>query len=116
MTRQDIFNQVYLGLKAQGFERSVWGDGAFCQYRGPDGLKCALGQLLPDEHYQPWFDDREKSTSVAFDAVVAVLPKCADTEFYNDLQLAHDCGRTPERMQLNLSEFADEFGLEIPNG
>jgi len=56
MTRQEIFDTVYLGLKAQNFERSTSRPESTspenCLYRHGD-LKCAFGHLIPDEQYDP---------------------------------------------------------------
>ena len=49
--KQEAFNAAWLGLKSQGFERSA--DGGLCMYRGPNGLKCALGWCIPDYMYAP---------------------------------------------------------------
>lgn len=46
MTAQEIFNTVWAAMIAQG-EQSR--DGGACLYRGPQGLKCAVGHLLTDD-------------------------------------------------------------------
>lgn len=46
-TKQKWFNQVLRHMRKQG-KKSV-DVGGNCLYRGPDGLKCAIGALLPDE-------------------------------------------------------------------
>lgn len=46
---QGLFDTVMIGLLKQG-KRSVDGDNR-CVYRGPDGLKCAAGFLMPDEAF-----------------------------------------------------------------
>jgi hypothetical protein len=50
MTPQEIFDTVAVHLMTQG-QRSE--DEAYeeCLYRGPDGLKCAAGVLIPDDDY-----------------------------------------------------------------
>lgn len=53
---QAIFNEVVEHLIRQGCQ-SVRGDGS-CMYRGPDGLKCAVGALIRDEEYAPWMEHR----------------------------------------------------------
>lgn len=54
MTPQEIFDTVYKHLVTQG-EQSVNGIG-FCMYRNPEGLKCAVGCLIPDDLYRPEMD------------------------------------------------------------
>lgn len=51
---QEKFDTVLACLRKQG-RPSINADGA-CLYRGPDGLKCALGHLIPDATYKPWFE------------------------------------------------------------
>lgn len=46
MTNQEALSQAYLGLMDQG-RRSVMPEGVACRYRGPDGLKCGVGMLVP---------------------------------------------------------------------
>lgn len=54
-TKQEIFDFVVEKLRAQGCA-SVNPFGR-CLYRGPDGLKCAIGHMIPDELYRPGWDD-----------------------------------------------------------
>lgn len=54
MTNQALFNKVVRHLRRQG-ERSVGPTARWwqqCMYRGPNGLKCAIGCLIPDEKYR----------------------------------------------------------------
>lgn len=60
LTKQEIFTKVVTGLAAQGWEQAKIHSrsGCFdtCMYRWEkDGkvLRCALGQLIPDEIYVP---------------------------------------------------------------
>ena len=56
MTPQEIFETVAKHLFKQG-ERSMWGGSGegvpYCAYRGSGGKKCAVGAILPDDHYKP---------------------------------------------------------------
>lgn len=54
-TLQEIFDTAYLGLIAQGAP-AVDSDYS-CKYRTPDGLKCAVGMLIADEHYKQDFEN-----------------------------------------------------------
>ena len=58
MTRQDLFDTVVRHLRAQK-QRAVAKQGrSMCAYRTPDGLKCAIGCLIPDELYDPLFEGK----------------------------------------------------------
>lgn len=50
--KQAVFNKVVAHLHAQG-TRSCDDRKHFCVYRGANGMKCAVGALIPDEHYNP---------------------------------------------------------------
>jgi len=48
LTNQEIFDKVAKHLLTQKEKSSR---GSSCLYRGSDGLKCAVGCLIPDEFY-----------------------------------------------------------------
>lgn len=48
---QQIFDEVVTALRKQG--RPSVNEAGGCLYRGPDGLKCAAGHLIPDDAYSP---------------------------------------------------------------
>ena len=50
MNRQKVFDTVLTHLRTQN-RRAVNGSGG-CVYRSPEGLKCAIGCLIPDELYR----------------------------------------------------------------
>ena len=98
MNRQAVFTQVRDHLLRQG-ERS-WGDtgsvtGAStgCLYRGPDGLKCAIGCLISDEHYSRRIEFKSPASSLIREAVGLSLG-CKishdDASFLIKLQWLHD--------------------------
>lgn len=111
---QQAFDKAYLGLKAQGFERSHKNEA--CLYRGPDGKKCALGHVIPDEHYLP-----EMEHDSAF-AVVEQYPEVVPVGLRGDwgkralhrLQRCHDQALDPEDMQRRLVHYAEDWGLTVP--
>lgn len=51
MTDQELYNLVIRGLLKQGGPSVENDPGATCMYRGPNGCKCAAGQLIKDEFY-----------------------------------------------------------------
>lgn len=61
MTRQEIFYHVQRKLLQQG-RRSTDAnagvhEGTSCVYRNIDGLKCAVGHLIPDDKYRSSFEN-----------------------------------------------------------
>lgn len=54
MTDQELFDRVVTHLRTQGRPaKDGWG---VCNYRAPDGCKCAIGALIPDETYDEVFE------------------------------------------------------------
>ena len=54
--KQGLLDKMPTGLAKQGWLQSRYPDGRGCCYRGPDGLKCAVGHVIPDELYDPIMD------------------------------------------------------------
>ena len=67
MNRQEVFDKIYLHLIEQG-RKSVNSDGR-CQYRYPDGDKCAIGCLIPDELYTPELEGNGVSMPIIEDVL-----------------------------------------------
>jgi hypothetical protein len=55
MTRQEIFDKVVAHFAVQ---REAAVEDGVRMYRTPDGRKCAIGALIPDEMYSPCFEDK----------------------------------------------------------
>lgn len=51
MNRQEAYDIVVAHLFTQG--RRAYDEDNGCLYRGPNGAKCAVGVLIPDEQYNP---------------------------------------------------------------
>jgi len=54
LSGQEIYNTVLFKLreqKVQSYSHCL--EGYSCLYRGPNGVKCALGHLINDEEYVP---------------------------------------------------------------
>lgn len=92
MEPQEIFNTVVKHLFAQGERAGIKSpNGAFyCQYRTPDGKKCAAGALLPDEYY----NERMEGTnwqSICQDGHFSIPDWMKEHSILiDDLQTAHD--------------------------
>lgn len=55
MTNQEAFNRVWDHFVVKKGKPSMSKDGN-CKYRGPNGAKCAVGVLIPDEAYRESYD------------------------------------------------------------
>lgn len=96
MTHQEIFDTVLTKLRAQGVRSTGKNDHGItrCRYRGEEGLKCAVGHLIPDNFYNP---DMEYMT------VYEIM------SHYN-FWLPHDAGQLLEQLQ-QAHDDALQYGL-----
>ena len=114
-TRQTAFDAVKKHLLTQ-MEKSKSSDS--CLYRGPGGLKCAIGALIPDDVYKPEMDvvdDMRVGQSireliVKFPEVAALFPKISPG-FLVALQGIHDLSDT-DHWKFELKNFAIEQRLD----
>lgn len=54
LNRQTVFDTMLTHLRAQG--QAALTSTGFCAYRSDDGLKCAVGAIIPDAAYQSEFE------------------------------------------------------------
>lgn len=109
---QEIFDLACKGMLRQG--RKSLNESNFCAYRGRDGLKCAVGHIIPDNLYMEEFDERDG------EHYTSVMRKLRDHIMVEDdrgltllgrLQLVHD-HRSPGCWPGELAEIASEFSLD----
>lgn len=117
MTKQEMLIKAVLGLRSQGFQRSITvrpdEDGipsAHCVYQNPDGLRCAWG------HVDLSLKDEECGVFTLYTLGVGIAATLSPEErhFASRLQKAHDTGVTPERMEFELRELASKNNLTFP--
>ena len=122
MNLQEIFDTVARHLQTQN-ERAL--HKGLCQYRTADGLKCAVGCLIPDTLYDSCiegvgivklieFDKYKLQTDkvTTFKKILKALDLLGDEKLnlLKDLQKVHDhypCSRWPEE----LKDIAQEHNL-----
>jgi hypothetical protein len=96
MNAQEIFDTVVTHLLTQN-EQSVGMDGE-CLYRGPGGLKCAVGALITDDEYSI---DMEENSAATVILRFNLDRFSAHTDLLDELQSIHDlCSPSnwPERL------------------
>lgn len=112
LTRQQVFDKAYIGLAAQGFQQSMDTE-RNCRYRSYGGLKCAIGHCIPDELY----DSEMEGKSIEEGFIAVFLPGFLadhDNTFLKDLQICHDEADEPRDMEGQLRNFAEQWGLTVP--
>lgn len=69
--KQFAFDEVYKGLEAQGWRRSMsTTQYGVCAYRGEGDRKCAAGHLIPDELYNKQLEGRTVQYMIEFKDVL----------------------------------------------
>jgi hypothetical protein len=108
MTEQEAFTKVYRHLLKQR-RRSVCPMSGACLYRGPGGLKCAVGALIGDRDYTPHLE------GIAICDLAGRLPTLQNlhVSFLEGLQTIHD-NYKPSAWERRLRTFGHEWGLRIP--
>jgi hypothetical protein len=82
---QMAFDTVVTHLTLQK-SRSVQTGTNRCMYRGPLGMKCAVGALIPDEEFMPKMEFKDVSDICGLPSLKDINP-----ELLIDMQRAHDC-------------------------
>jgi hypothetical protein len=85
MTPQEIFDTVSEHLLKQGRRSIKYGE---CMYRGPRGMKCAAGAIIPDDLYLETFESRAPTSSNIIDRMPAWWAENID--LICQLQRLHD--------------------------
>lgn len=112
MMAQEIFDRAVRHLLTQR-KRSAQPDGERrCLYRGPDGLKCPVGALIPDELYKPEMDVMPIDEVFAFPEIAEFFGQ-ENQELLENLQAIHD-DIQPHKWALALRQLAlDDFFLDV---
>ena len=117
MTRQEIFDKVVKHLLAQGAKSVTYresGDQFRCLYRGPNGLMCAVGCLIPDEEYGEWMEDlpvRDLRNGASTGPITFSLVE-DHLRLLQDLQYIHD-NHEVENWHYMLRDYAEQNALEF---
>lgn len=123
ITNEQIFDRVAEHLLKQG-QKSM-SDGPYymdsvivtngCMYRGPNGLKCAIGCLISDEMYDHSLEGRPVQSSTVMAAVATSLGVEASVLNFHmlmELQQIHD-SFTPLSWRGRLAELRESL---FPSG
>ena len=121
MTRQEAYDKMKAHLLSQ-MKRSTGEMGEAsaysCAYRGKNGLKCAIGALIPDELYDITMEGKviedllDPSENPVFaQKLQEHLGEVADSpNFLQSFQTIHDVF-SPERWEDGLKKCAKRYGL-----
>lgn len=113
MTQQEAFNKAVKHLRTQNQQCLRKENPTACLYRGPQGMKCAIGALFPDSEYKSKFDNENGITDIR--TIARQIPALNGLALYflYDLQVLHDCN-TPDMWEQKFIEFAADWKLTVP--
>lgn len=116
---QKIFTTAVVGLTAQG-KPSVDPKGC-CRYRGPGGLKCALGFSILDADYSKNFEDERPRLHNKLGRFFELRTKQQEKQL-DDLQQIHDSNVQAasssdfiEAITEEFKQFAKDYHLVMPS-
>ncbi len=110
MDYQKVFNRVVRHLNKQMKKSVVNGE---CLYRGPKGLKCAVGGLIPNK-FHPEDYNNEPVVGLPIKILKAIGVKSQkDVYFLGNLQIIHDV-MDPMEWRECLEAYAKTAGLKMP--
>ncbi len=118
MNSQEAFNKVWERAKKLVKSRrkgvNSFGDEAtFCCYRNPDGNKCFVGELIPDELYKPSMERKSILMVMGDFPEIKTLFKDVNQDLLQDLQSVHDSDVISDWKE-KLRWFGLHYKLEIP--
>lgn len=91
MDNQEAFNIVARHLLTQKCKSmKAYSSGLKYLYRGPNGTKCAIGCLIPDNEYNPDWDKSPINAKTLIDYGVVPSLRGIDRNFAAGLQSLHD--------------------------
>ncbi len=119
ISRQEAFDKVWRHFVVEkGPPSAGLRDGtSVCLYRGSGGRRCAIGVLVPDELYDP---EWEETTITPRILALTGLDPDADLTFARELQRCHDDtafmkNGVHSAIERQLREFAEKSRLEVPS-
>lgn len=71
MNRQELFDRIVAHLRAQGEQAKDPDDG--CVLKTEDGLRCAVGCLIPPEKYDPYLENEALDFDIPGGALHTIL-------------------------------------------
>lgn len=107
LTKQQAFDQMVTHMRTQ--KGIALNDRGFCMYRSPEGLKCAVGALVPDDQYKPNFEGSSAS-SLPIDDLEGLFLDQAQQALHDNFR--HD-GFDLTKFEQAAQRFAEEHHLKV---
>lgn len=113
ITRQEMFNRAWNGLKAQGWVQCFDSDSMTCVYFDKEtGRRCAWGHVDPENT-----EDRLGGVGALHESNTGVAAGLSgeDLGFAKRLQGTHDYHHDGVSMEDAMRALASQYGLSIPD-
>ena len=113
LTNQEILDKAVGGLLTQNARSTLGVDSDTCMYRGAGGLKCAVGQLIPDNLYTESMENigvRDLFVMYGDAMSGAGLDQNEHMLFLSDLQRVHD-GNQPSKWRTIYKNIGERMNL-----
>lgn len=107
--RQAIFDKVVSFARKQN-KKSVDPTTRDCLYRGPKGIKCFIGCLIPNSRYSKDLEGSSIQQIEVQKAAFGVSLSSKDVRFMFSLQRIHD-DHDPSDWNIEFEKFAKNYGL-----
>lgn len=88
LTAQELFDKVATHLLTQN--KKAKSAAGHCVYRAPDGRKCAVGCLIPDEEYRPSIEGNGAGFLIRSGLVPSLEALLSHLGLVEQLQFVHD--------------------------
>lgn len=119
MTKQEMFDKAYIGLRNQGFERCMSSSdpllGPYCSYSRADrpDMHCAWGHIDPSIG-----EDEGRGVETLWCEHIGVAGDLSMEDgtlmFAKELQKVHDKSEEPKFMEIRLRNLAAKHQLTVP--
>ena len=111
MNDQEAFDKMVRHMRLQG--EKCTDETGNCVYRGLDGMKCAVGAIIPDTEYRWEFDNSIESSQI--ENIIDQIPSLRDVDLdiLMEMQYIHD-SLPNDRWEANFESIAKSHGLEMP--
>ncbi len=111
MTTQQAFTKMVKHLRKQGVQSASTRGRALCRYRGPNGLMCAVGCLIPDNLYKKSFEG--VAVLGLYNTLGGTLFKNVSHDVLSDMQQVHD-NFSPSQWEDGFERVARQYHLTLP--
>ena len=124
---QELFDAAYTHALSMPELARIYRNTA-SRYRAPNGQRCLIGAMIPDELYSPEMEDltvNQLCFKPEFRPIMINIGLIGEeTEdyyakritFLSELQQCHDAAKSVEDMFVRLEQLRNQYNLQLPTG